>query len=107
MAFPSPFTHPVLQTLPPLRFNREQQHGHKRSQEQSSRGIDRGLGIGLPGIDRDDGGAKTGDTVEAGGDSGSRTAVRCREDFGRAVENRTSAQIDDGQSFDTASCILL
>lgn len=73
----------ALQRLLAARLDGEKTHGHEGREDQSARGVDRGGGVGAAGIDRDQGGTETRDTVQAAGDSGAGAAVRGREDLGR------------------------
>lgn len=77
-----------LQGLLATSFDRQQTHGHKCSEDQSTTGVDWRVGVRARGVNRDDGCKQAADAVEAACDTGSRTAVRGGEDFrGICIKN--------------------
>lgn len=77
-------------------LDRDKDHRDERRQNQSPGGINRRNGV-LTGIDTDNRGHETSDTIEAASDTGSGASIRGREDLGGvSVENAVHHHLEEG-----------
>ena len=72
----------ALHGSPTPSFNREETHGHKRSQHESTRRIDGGIWIAIAGIDGDKRRTETSNTVQTAADTSTSSTIGSWEDLG-------------------------
>lgn len=91
----SPFL--FLQRLLATSLNREQAHGHERSKDETSTGIDGCMRVGFARVNSNNGREETADTVEATGDTSTGTTVGSREHLrGVCVQDTIHDVLEEG-----------